>query len=169
MFHYLTRLLLATCLTTAVWAQQTVDFPFFPNQPPLKIDLPEGYSLRSIEGIKEDVYIFCPWNEYFSIHPFRYKRERKTPVTDEAAMTVELEDFSKANPTIGFGKPKVWMTPQGPRGSMETSVGEKAEQIVGVYLFVPRGDELSVLTTMGAATSLNDQRLVHQIFLKAIK
>lgn len=155
-------------LNLTVWAQQTIEMPFYPNQPPLKVQLPEGYSMRSVEGIQEDVFIFCPWNEYFTIHPFRYRRQRTTPVTDEATMKADLEDFAKANPNVPFGPPKVWMTAAGPRGSMETSSGEKNKELVGVYLFVPRGNELSVLTTLGAPSSLKDQKLIHELFQKAL-
>lgn len=162
-------LVISLGLSIGGWAQQTIEMPFLPNQPPVKVELPEGYSLRSIEGIKDETFIFCPWNEYFSIHPFRYQRVRSSPVQDEAAMAAELEDFSKANPRVAFSKPQVWMTAAGPRGSMETSSGEKDKQIVGLYLFVPRGNELSVLTTLGTASSFNDQKLIHELFRKGLE
>ncbi len=162
-------LLTVFLLSFSAGAQQAISFPFVPGQPPVQLTLPEGYSMREIEGIKDEAFIYCPWNEYFSIHPFRYQRIRTNRVVDEASMSAELDSFARANPTLPFHGSKVWMTSQGPRGSMELVQGEKATQIVGVYLFVPRGEELLVLTTMGTTSSAADQRFVHELFNKALK
>ena len=163
------NILLGFCFSLSAIAQQAFTFPFVPNQPPIPLALPDGYSLREIDGIQEDVFIFCPWNEYFSIHPFRYQRSGSQPVKDEISMMAELDSFAQANPRLFFQKKKVWMTTQGPRGSMEIAEGEKDKATVGVYLVVPYGQELLVLTTMGLASSANDQRLVHDLFNQALR
>ena len=165
-------LLIAALLMSPGWAQgapvlQTIRIPFVPGQPPLQLKLPEGYSLRTVDGFDGE-YVFCPWNEFFNLRTYRFPLSAAKSVPDDKAMTAQLDAFTKATPTIQYRNQKVWMTPQGPRGWLESVSGVKPKEMIGCHLFVPRGSELLVLRTMGTASSLADQKVIQDLFQKEL-
>ena len=165
-------LLLAALLFTPVWAEtpalQTIQIPFVPGQPPVQLQLPEGYSLRTVDGM-EGEYLFCPWNEYFTLRTSRLAPASGKPIADEKGMSAELEAFAKANPSLKFRNAKSWMTPQGPRGWLETVTGEKTKEMIGCNLFVPRKGDMLLFTIIGSTSSLPDQKIIQDLFLKQVK
>lgn len=160
----LKNLLLWLSLVVSVWAQQAVEIPLVPNAAPVKLTLPEGYSLRAVDGM-EGNWIFCPWNEYFNVSTSRFKQSSTLPIKDEAAMKAELLAFTQANQSMQFQVQQVVMTPKGPYGWLE-SANSKGQ--VACSLLVPHKGELLAFSMVGSTSSLADQKVIRDLFVKEV-
>jgi len=161
------KLVIVALLACSAWAQQPIEVPFVPGAAPVKLMLPEGYSLRAVEGA-EGNWVFCPWNEYFNVSTARFQRTTKTAIKDEAAMKAELAAFVQANSSMKFQVEQVIATPKGPYGWLEAVTGVKPKESVSCSLMVPHKDELLVFTTVGSLSSLADQKVIRDLFIREV-
>lgn len=131
----------------------------------LSLNLPEGYTVQTRPGIDGNI-IFAPYQEYFLVGSNSF--DLSAPVTDEAGLQRELDAFAAKNSELVFSNKKVWTDPTGPRATFEhhQKVGKK--KIAITNLAYPMGDELVIFTLTGDETSLADQRVVQNLYLKKI-
>ena len=158
------KIMIWLVLVASVWAQQAVLIPLVPDAAPVRLVLPEGYSLRAVDGM-EGNWIFCPWNEYFSIATSRFKQGSPKPIRDEAAMQAELTAFTQANSSMQFQVQQIIPTAKGPYAWVE-STNAKAQVVCS--LLVPHKGELLAFTTVGATSSLADQKVIRDLLIKEV-
>ena len=136
-----------------------------------KVDLtlPEGYLIRRESRVGEDL-VLCPWNEFFIISASRMPASSGQPVRDEAAMTVELDEFEKAQVAEG-GEVKaktIQMTPKGPMATLEIWTKVEKKTTVGSMLVYPVDSELWIFSLVGTDSSLEDQKVIQNLLVEEL-